>query len=405
VRIAVVGGGLQGCAVALELARRGHAVELFDEQPNLMTGASRNSEGKIHLGYVYAADSSLRTARLMCRGAAAFGPLLRRWIGDAYDEISVSQPFRYAVHRDSLLDGDALATTYHAISLLVREAFERPWEGHDPDHDWAHLRRLERDETSAYTDDVTAVFETAEVAIDTEELADAMAKAVLATDGILVRTWSRVMSAEPSTRRLTVLDESRGLRLTGRFDHVVNCAWNGRLTIDASAGVSPPAAWTFRMKYFARVFAPVGAETPPSTTVVLGAFGDIVDFGGGNFYLSWYPACRLGWSSALSPPNWPSALVAHEARRRTSQIIDGLAAVAPSVASFQGTIADATVGGGIIYAQGSTDVSDPRSGFHERYDVGPRSFGGYHTVDTGKMTLAPLFALDVADRIDGTGHD
>ena len=65
-RIAVVGGGLQGCAVALELARRGHAVELFDEQPNLMTGASRNSEGKIHLGYVYAADPSLRTARLMC---------------------------------------------------------------------------------------------------------------------------------------------------------------------------------------------------------------------------------------------------------------------------------------------------------------------------------------------------
>jgi hypothetical protein len=87
-----------------------------------------------------------------------------------------------------------------------------------------------------------------------------------------------------------------------------------------------------------------------------------------------------------------------------NQIIDGLSTVVPSVACFRRTIADASVGGGVIYALGSTDVSDPGSGFHERHDVGPRSFGGYHTVDTGKMTLAPLFALDVADRIDAAGH-
>jgi hypothetical protein len=157
------------------------------------------------------------------------------------------------------------------------------------------------------------------------------------------------------------------------------------------------------MKYFARAFAPVGVQTPSPTTIVLGAFGDIVDLGRGNFYLSWYPASRLGWSTALSPPSWPRELVADEATRRTDQIIDGLSTVVPSVECFRRTSGDSSLCGGVIYALGTTDVSDPGSGFHARHNVGPRSVGSYHTVDTGKMTLAPMFAVDVADRIEAAG--
>ena len=76
--VAVVGGGIQGCTVALELADRGFRVELFDVADSLVTAASRNNEGKVHLGFVYAADPTLRTARLMMRGAFAFAPTLRR---------------------------------------------------------------------------------------------------------------------------------------------------------------------------------------------------------------------------------------------------------------------------------------------------------------------------------------
>ena len=59
------------------------------------------------------------------------------------------------------------------------------------------------------------------------------------------------------------------------------------------------------------------------------------------------------------------------------------------------------VNGGIIYALGATDVNDPGSGLHQRARVGPRSYGRYHSVDTGKYSLAPLFAKIVADRIMG----
>ena len=59
------------------------------------------------------------------------------------------------------------------------------------------------------------------------------------------------------------------------------------------------------------------------------------------------------------------------------------------------------VRGGVIFAWGSSDISDISSELHSRFDVGPFSKGGYHSIDTGKYCVAPLFALEVADRICG----
>ncbi len=57
------------------------------------------------------------------------------------------------------------------------------------------------------------------------------------------------------------------------------------------------------------------------------------------------------------------------------------------------------VGGGVIVAWGETDIDDPASGLHERHAIGPRSHGRYHSVDTGKLTMAPRFGKLAADRI------
>ena len=48
-RIAILGAGNAGVCTALELASRGHAVDLYDENSQVITRASQNNEGKIHL--------------------------------------------------------------------------------------------------------------------------------------------------------------------------------------------------------------------------------------------------------------------------------------------------------------------------------------------------------------------
>ena len=64
-------------------------------------------------------------------------------------------------------------------------------------------------------------------------------------------------------------------------------------------------------------------------------------------------------------------------------------------------IESSAVAGGIIAAAGQTDIDDPNSRLHMRIDVGICSVDGYHSVDTGKYTLAPMYALEAANRICG----
>jgi glycerol-3-phosphate dehydrogenase len=51
VEVAVIGGGVVGCAVTLALARRGSAVALLEAEPQLALGASGTNSGILHTGF------------------------------------------------------------------------------------------------------------------------------------------------------------------------------------------------------------------------------------------------------------------------------------------------------------------------------------------------------------------
>jgi hypothetical protein len=76
--------------------------------------------------------------------------------------------------------------------------------------------------------------------------------------------------------------------------------------------------------------------------------------------------------------------------------------VMPMRGFHRGLFEEAIVAGGIILAAGETDIDDPMSRLHTRNAVGVRSVDGYHSVDTGKYTLAPMYAMEIADRVCGT---
>jgi hypothetical protein len=60
---------------------------------------------------------------------------------------------------------------------------------------------------------------------------------------------------------------------------------------------------------------------------------------------------------------------------------------------------DVSVKGGVIVAWGETDIYDPRSELHKRYEIGVTSNRQFHSIDPGKLTMAPYFAELCADRI------
>jgi glycine/D-amino acid oxidase-like deaminating enzyme len=401
--VGVLGGGLQGCCTALALAERKARVILLDKNEGLLSRAAIANEGKIHLGYMYAGDPTLATAKTMMVGALAFAPFLERYLGQPAHSFSVSVPATYIVHRDSQLSTDVVCGYLRTVHSLINEAAngrERAYFGKDLQ---SPLRQWSAAEKAAKFDEefALAAFSSPEIAINPVALAQKLRECISAHPRIEVRCRRSVVNIEIKRDRICVHSEGTDGHAEDSFDHVVNALWDGRLKINEAAGFPIKRPWLHRLKYGVSFRWPPGIAPPPSATFVLGPFGEVVTYGDGTIYLTWYPDCLQAICSDLAPPDW--ATYPHDPLR--ARIISGtlraLAVIVPSLRTLDpDNLPEASVKGGAIVAWGKTDIYDPTSELHRRYEIGVTSEGRFHSVDPGKLTMAPYFAEICAERIN-----
>lgn len=398
-RIAVIGGGIQGVCAALALAREGNRVTIFEAAGSLLDRASFRSEGKIHLGFVYANDCAGGTAELMLDAAMHFGPLLEKWIGPIGWERMRSSPFVYVRMPDSLLSEDALLEHYARIDRLYRERYRGA--GHH--YLGARLDSLllqKRDLTGVAPAEGTVIAATNECALDRTKMRDLLRNSLAAVAGIAVRTGHRVLDIA----RLPVGFRVEAETLDGsisrtEWDIVVNCSWTDRLRLDRQLGLEPDRQWLYRLKFRLTGHLSGAFERLRSSTFVLGPYGDFVSYPGDHVYLSWYPV-SLERSEDLTPPSsWdPACRSALDVEKETEvkrAILRRFREILPELSQVQ--VDD--VGGGVIFAWGSRDIDDPSSELHSRREIGVEEVNGYFTINTGKFTCAPLFAKHLVDRV------
>jgi glycine/D-amino acid oxidase-like deaminating enzyme len=400
--VGVLGGGLQGCCVALALAERGVRVTIIDRNDALMSRTAVANEGKIHLGYMYAGDSTLMTARTMLRGAFAFVPFFRQTIGLVPGTLQLSAPAAYVVHRDSQHDPAEVLGYANAVHGLIREAAANDPAAYFGLDVPANLRVWSEAERDAEFDSTVAVaaVDTPEVAINPIELADAVRAAIAGHPNIEVRLRRVVYGAKQDDDAVIVASTENGIGGEDKYNHVVNALWEGRIALDETLGIRPNRPWLHRLKYGVSFRLQSGAAAPRSATFVSGPFGEIVSYPHGLTYLTWYPECLRGISADVTPPEWET----YPPDPLRSQILQGtLAAMAQFVRPLRDLdvtgISEASVKGGVIVAWGDTDIYDPQSELHCRHDIGVRSVRNFHSVDPGKLTMAPYFANVCADRI------
>ena len=400
-RVGILGGGLQGCCVALSLAERGIDVTLFDRNKQLLSRTAVANEGKVHLGYMYANDPSRSTARLMMQGALAFAPFFTRHLGLAKDSMTVSRPAAYVVHRDSQRTPEQVSQYLAAVHVLIREASGGRSDAYFGRDLTVELRTWSAAEREAQFDPQVALaaFDTPEVAIDPVALAGAVRNRIDADRRIDVRLSHEVISVEDGNG-LEVVLQAPGSAVRERFDHVVNALWDGRFAINEKRGLRPNRPWLHRLKYGVSFRLPASATPPPSATFVSGPFGEVVSYGDGLTYLTWYPVCLQGISSDVTPPEWPTYPSEPLRSRLLEGTLNAMAQFVPSLRELNSSdLKDVTVKGGVIVAWGQTDIYDSASELHRRFEIGVTSTGRFHSIDPGKLTMAPYFADVCAGRI------
>ena len=399
--VAVLGAGIMGSATALFLARRGVRVVLFDAAAEPFTGASRWNEGKIHLGYLYSADRSLDTAERLLPGGLAFKGLTESLIGKSLDPAVTLHDDTYLVHRDSVTGVDAMQRYIRAVTVLATSHPDAAEYLIDLRH--AETRRLAKAELEAAYDTrtVLAGFRVPERSISTTWVADCFVDAIHSESVIELAVPRRIMAVQPTRGSLDgpfIIQTEDGSE--GPFDFVVNALWEGRLAIDAGLGIRPPARWShrYRLSIFLRTRTEVAV---PSSVLATGPFGDIKNYDGTNLYLSWYPAGLVAEGEDVQPPAVPRMEdVDHQ--RIEGEVVDQLGRVIHAVRDLRGNVEETRVRGGWVFAIGTGSLADPAATLHRRDQIGIQRTGAYVSVDTGKYSIAPWLARQVADSvIDG----
>lgn len=121
-RVAVVGGGIFGCAIALDLANAGITVELFEADVDILHGATSKNMARLHSGYHY--PRSYTTAAASRDAAALF---MAKW----------PEAIRYADHHYAIAPSSRVTPRDYLDFLnwlrLPFEIVDRPAHLHTAD--------------------------------------------------------------------------------------------------------------------------------------------------------------------------------------------------------------------------------------------------------------------------------
>ena len=397
-RVAVLGAGIMGSSLSLLLARRGADVTLFDKCTEPMAATSRWNEGKIHLGYLYSADPTLSTARHILPGALAFAPLLRQLIDTDLRAHATTSDDTYLVHRDSVVDAPSVSARFAAVDRLVSD--------HPNAADYlvdvsdAHSVSLTDSELAAIAGEgIVAGFRVPERSVDTRWVADQLAGAIAADDRVLFRGGVSVIGATPVAAENGRWQVRCADGSVEQFDLVVNALWNGRLPVDLDAGLAPERPWShrYRLCVFARTKSVVDVS---SAIVVVGPFGDVKNYNGRDFYVSWYPAGLVAEGEGLELAE-PGPLDAVDHDRFLADVRAGLQPLIPGIGRILDDAEETLVAGGFVFARGTGSIGDRASSLHTRDRFGVLRRGSYYSVDTGKYATAPWLAERLARELTG----
>jgi FAD dependent oxidoreductase len=393
--VTVLGAGFQGICVALALLKKGYQVRLIDKADACMQRASLRNEGKVHLGFVYANDPTFRTASLMLESALHFAPIIEELVQRdiRWNEL-LSNPFVYAILGESMLSPQRLEAHYQklqqAYSVLLAENEDLHYLGQRPALLYQpHNKNHELDKIRA-----EVFFQTQELALDLPAFRNILTNKLATYSSQLQQCYGQeVKTVQKTSFGFDVCTRNHeGTTSVYHSDLLVNCLWENRLWVDKMLGFGVVRPWIYRLKYrlLGEFIKPVSV---PSTTFVLGPFGDVVTYPNGRVYLSWYPACMQHTSHDLAPPEaWAASCRGEVSVAKQQSLLRQVTEEFGAIVDIFDLIKIDTIDAGIIFSWGDADIHQPKSELHRRHEIGIHAHEGYFSIDTGKFTSAPFFA-------------
>ena len=373
--IAILDGGIAGCCIALQLAKLGYPVTLYEKHAMLMTEASLNNEGKLHLGYVYAADPTGKTYLKMIQDSQQFLHDISELTGLSKDWFHCSQPFIYGVANDSLLDVEVINSHFKQVDAAIGQVGSR-----------SRIKDIEA--AGLNSKNLQAAFQTKEFCVNPAQVAASLVASVMCNPRIEVKLNTFILSSSIANSNSYQL-ELQHLEHINTVNHsiVINCTWGDRRRLDEQLGIIAIRPTMLRYKLSIQFNDLPHLPKLPSLTLITGSYGDIVNHGNGSYFLSWYPVCKIAETTLSDPAPLDKAAKKIDPNSLINETFKSLTDFAPELAKLLPYKKSARIAGGIISGWGNTDIDDINSELHQRHDIGFSDNNGWISVDTGNTVL------------------
>lgn len=144
-KIAIVGAGIFGCSIALELAKEDHNVTVFEQDQDIMLRATKNNHNRIHYGYHY--PRSLETTKQSLDGLISF-------LASYSEAVLFGFENYYAIAKDDSLTsaiqfkefckeaGISYRIAYPDKMLMNPELISESYLVEEPIYDWSRLQQI-----------------------------------------------------------------------------------------------------------------------------------------------------------------------------------------------------------------------------------------------------------------------
>jgi glycine/D-amino acid oxidase-like deaminating enzyme len=368
-KVAVIGGGIAGCTTALELAKQGHKVIIYEQNSDILQGTSSRTPGRMGLGYHYFHSG---TAEHYMRQTVGF---MQKY-SDCFvgNELTPHlQHGRYFIVKDSLIDSQELMANYDDVERKFEEICKT-----DPSKSifgTMHLHRtLHRSEfeSDIASEKVAFAFETEERLLDWQKFSARLKSEIANNPNIEIRKGRAVEDISIDNSGKFLVKQSDKVR---EVDYVVNCTWQNIEDLNAKLDIGdahirktdPTTATTSRLKLLVEVELPDSLKDKHSMFFCVGPHAMFSNLGNGKGRITFAPVTNFGTTTETKMPEqwerWLSEGLSPEETQQYGQaIIDGVTGYIPAMkdAVLSSVIA------GIVKSKGSVDIADKDSPFHKR---------------------------------------
>jgi glycine/D-amino acid oxidase-like deaminating enzyme len=394
--VSVLGAGIQGVCVSLMLQKHGYQVALIDQSRDIINRASLTYEGKIHLGFVYGMDRSLKTGHKMVEDALRFAPYLDYLLDKKEDwSLIKSKPNIYLVARDSMLSAQEIESHFEKLDVHFQQCLADEGLHYLGERPGSLFRKIA---IPGYINPaaVGAAFLTREVSVNQVALKELLKRKLLQLPSIRVFLDHRVTGIAADAGGFAVQCRKKdGSTASFGSDAVFNCTWESRTHFDRMMGIGDEAGQSIRFKYGLVLKADDFLRSLDSFTLVHGPYGNVVvNAHDDRAFCSWYPSCMKGMMDyGPVPESWDRACEGHISDSTIASLREDNFAEFRKIVPRWGDLEVLQVTAGLILAGGNKDITERDSSFHSRSEFPIRRSGDYFSVSTSKYTSAPRNTL------------